>query len=129
MNREDLLRLIDNNRETSSQSPKRPFKEDESLQNISDGFYDKNAVLADELTEHLMEDLNVSAMKTNEYQLTLQDKSPCSVYSRSITPVHSQSEIKINSENVYIDNRDSPSKLSDKPTPSEYNSFYIKISV
>ncbi|CAG4982146.1 unnamed protein product [Parnassius apollo] len=123
MNREDLLQLIDNNRETSSESPKRSFKEDESLQKISDGFFDKNAVLADEVIEHLIEDLDVSAMKTNEYQLTSQDKFPCSVYSRSVTPVHSQSEIQINSENVYVDNRDSPSKLSDTPTPSVYNSF------
>ncbi|CAG4957654.1 unnamed protein product [Parnassius apollo] len=123
MNREDLLQLIDNNRETSSESPKRPFKEDESLQNISDGFCDKNAVMADEVIEHLIENLDVSAMTTNEDQLTSQDKSPCSVYSRSVTPVHSQSEIQINSENVYVDNRNSTSKLSDTPTPSKYNSF------
>lgn len=106
-----------------SESPKRPFKEDESLQNISDGFFEKNAVLADEVIEHLIEDLDVSAMKTNEYQLTSQDKSPCTVYSRSVTPVHPQSDIQINCENCNIDNRDSPSKLSDTPTPSEYNSF------
>ncbi|XP_050554459.1 uncharacterized protein LOC118264473 [Spodoptera frugiperda] len=124
MNREDLLQLIDNNRETSSESPKRPFKEDESLQNISDGFFEKNAVLADEVIEHLIEDLDVSAMKTNEYQLTSQDKSPCTVYSRSVTPVHPQSDTQINCENFDIGNRDSPSKLSDNtPTPSEYNSF------
>lgn len=77
-------------------------------------------MLADEVIEHLIEDLDVSAMKTNEYQLTSQDKSPCSVYSRSVTPVHSQSEIQINSENFDVDNRDSPSKLSDTPTHSEY---------
>ncbi|XP_050551786.1 uncharacterized protein LOC126911028 [Spodoptera frugiperda] len=124
MNREDLLQLIDNNRETSSESPKRPFKEDESLQNISDGFFEKNAVLADEVIEHLIEDLDVSAMKTNEYQLTSQDKSPCTVYSRSVTPVHPQSDTQINCENFDIGHRDSPSKLSDNtPLPSEYNSF------
>lgn len=110
---------------TCSESPTSLFKESESLQNISDGFFEKNSVLADEVIDDLIEEFDVSAMMTDEYQFTSQDKSLFSVSnSRSVTPVHSRSELHmINSENFDVDNRDTKRKSSVTPTPSEYNSF------
>ena len=64
-------------------------------------------------------------MKTNEYQLISQVKSPFSAsHSRPVLPVHSQSNSQIlNFKNDDIDLIDTKRKLSDTPTPSEYNSF------
>ena len=58
-------------------------------------------------------------MKTNEYQLISQVKSPYSAsHSRPVLPVHSQSESQIlNFKTDNIDLIDTKRKLSDTPTP------------
>ena len=82
-------------------------------------------MLDDEVIKLFIKELDVFAMKTNEYQLISQVKSPFSAsHSRPILPVHSQSNSQIlNFKNDDIDLIDTKRKLSDTPTPSEYNSF------
>ncbi|XP_060806519.1 uncharacterized protein LOC132903184 [Amyelois transitella] len=117
----ELLNLTKYNCETVAENSILNFQEEynESLPNISTGFFDKHQPLEDEVMTRLMDDLGVSVLnKTKPQTDRIEPTTPC-ISPPILTPSNSQST-QIHANHIEDDITE---KMSITPIPSENNSF------